>query len=303
MNQPQEKLTTEAEWLEFRKSGIGASEVATILGENRWGSAYELWALKTGAIEGESQNENMYWGHKLEPLVADEYAIRTGNKVIDYGRFATLRHPDMSALFATVDRGIKAEDRPPGALECKVTDSKWHSDWGSDWEETAPLVHQIQVQAQLAVRGWEWGVLAVLRDKRYMHIEIARDDEFIELMLEAVGEFWSEHVETGDPPPVDGTKATRRALKRLHPKDSGVTIALPDSVVPWVETWDDQRTILSQAKKRKEEAEAYIFEAMGESTWATLPKEIGGGRLQWKVQSKKAYSVEESESRVLRRIK
>lgn len=31
------------EWLEHRKSGIGSSEVATILGLNPWETPYQLW--------------------------------------------------------------------------------------------------------------------------------------------------------------------------------------------------------------------------------------------------------------------
>ena len=32
------------EWLEHRKSGIGSSEVATILGLNPWETPYQLWS-------------------------------------------------------------------------------------------------------------------------------------------------------------------------------------------------------------------------------------------------------------------
>lgn len=37
-----------AEWLEYRKDGIGSSEVATILGLNPWETPYQLWRRKKG---------------------------------------------------------------------------------------------------------------------------------------------------------------------------------------------------------------------------------------------------------------
>ena len=37
-----------AEWLEYRKDGIGSSEVATILGLNPGETPYQLWRRKKG---------------------------------------------------------------------------------------------------------------------------------------------------------------------------------------------------------------------------------------------------------------
>ncbi|HFC9341278.1 TPA: YqaJ viral recombinase family protein, partial [Enterococcus hirae] len=39
------------EWLEDRKKGIGGSDVATVLGLNKYKSPYQLWLEKTGQIE------------------------------------------------------------------------------------------------------------------------------------------------------------------------------------------------------------------------------------------------------------
>ena len=36
------------EWLEDRKRGIGGSDVATVLGLNKYKSPYQLWLEKTG---------------------------------------------------------------------------------------------------------------------------------------------------------------------------------------------------------------------------------------------------------------
>lgn len=36
------------EWLQVRKSGIGSSEVATIVGLNPWETPYQLWRRKVG---------------------------------------------------------------------------------------------------------------------------------------------------------------------------------------------------------------------------------------------------------------
>ncbi|EOA2606900.1 lambda-exonuclease family protein, partial [Enterococcus hirae] len=70
------------EWLEDRKRGIGGSDVATVLGLNKYKSPYQLWLEKTGQIElKDSESEPAYWGNVLEEVVAKEFQERTGKKV------------------------------------------------------------------------------------------------------------------------------------------------------------------------------------------------------------------------------
>lgn len=45
-----------AEWLEYRKDGIGSSEVATILGLNPWETPYQLWRRKKGLDAPQRRN-------------------------------------------------------------------------------------------------------------------------------------------------------------------------------------------------------------------------------------------------------
>ena len=49
---------------EARRKGIGGSDVATILGLNKWKSPYQLWLEKTGQIDLEhTESEPAYWGN------------------------------------------------------------------------------------------------------------------------------------------------------------------------------------------------------------------------------------------------
>ena len=55
-----------------RKSGIGGSDLACVLGLSPWRSPVDVWLEKTGqnavAVE---ETPAMYWGSQLEELVAD----------------------------------------------------------------------------------------------------------------------------------------------------------------------------------------------------------------------------------------
>ena len=65
---------------EIRSSlGIGASDVAAIMHESPWESAYELWQRKTGRIPKPPQTDAMLRGLELEPKAFAAYVAYTGN--------------------------------------------------------------------------------------------------------------------------------------------------------------------------------------------------------------------------------
>ena len=68
------------EWLEWRHSGIGASETSTIMGDNRFQSPSELLYQKRHKIET-IQNEKMKLGTSLEPDARGLYIKETGKCV------------------------------------------------------------------------------------------------------------------------------------------------------------------------------------------------------------------------------
>ncbi len=84
---------THDEWLLDRRKGIGGSDVATILGLNKWKSPYQLWLEKTSQIDLEhTESEPAYWGNVLEEVVAKEFQERTGKKFADEIKYSSIRY-------------------------------------------------------------------------------------------------------------------------------------------------------------------------------------------------------------------
>ena len=66
------------EWLAFRRTGIGGSDMSAIMDMNPYRDAVAVWMDKTGRTEPDTEgNQYTYWGTKLEALVADEFAKET----------------------------------------------------------------------------------------------------------------------------------------------------------------------------------------------------------------------------------
>jgi putative phage-type endonuclease len=61
------------EWLEWRKKGIGSSDISSVIGVSPYKTAYKLWLEKTGQVEPEdlSLNFNVQRGQTLEPLARE----------------------------------------------------------------------------------------------------------------------------------------------------------------------------------------------------------------------------------------
>ena len=287
------------DWLAHRGEGIGASEAAAVLGISPWLSPFALWGEKVGTMEPLPQSEAMTWGLRLEPLVADHYAAETGRRVEalpPYSVHVSDTHPVMRA---SLDRIVHAEGRPgPGVLELKTSGGR-RSDW--DDPDTIPLHYVVQVQHQLAVTGWTWGSLAVLiGGQTFRWLDIERNDEFITLLTAKVEAFW-DLVQRQEPPPVDGSPSTLKAIAALYPRERADLdpVALP----PEADQWDAQRQAALEAIKaaeaQKAEAEAHLKALIGEAPAGLLP---GGIRYTWATQERKGYVVEPSSVRVLRRV-
>ena len=105
-------ITTEAEWLEFRRTGgIGASEAAAIVGLSPWCDNVELWRRKTGHVSAPdiSNNDAVKYGHDAEPLVRGLFALDYAERYeTEYrGGFDMVFHPEHKFIFATLDGRLR----------------------------------------------------------------------------------------------------------------------------------------------------------------------------------------------------
>lgn len=288
------------QWLKLRESCIGASEVATVCGVG-FGSPYELWARKCGFLPPLDETEAMEWGNRLEPLVAQAYADKFKRTLIDHGRYAFRVAPQWPFLGATLDREIVAiDDDGPGALECKTTGAHRLEEWDGD---EPPLRYQLQVQAQLAVTGFRWGVLACLiGGQRFRAFRIERRDDAIKAIVERCRVFW-QHVATATPPPVDGSEATRRALDKIYarPSDDETAKELPAALADATARYIAASAAIKAAEAEKRQAENEIKDAMGTAVYGVIPGVEG--RWHWGLVEAKGYTVAPKSYRKLQRVK
>jgi putative phage-type endonuclease len=187
------------EWLEIRKSGIGSSEVATIVGLNPWETPYQLWRRKKGLDEPKQENFAMKAGHYLEDAVSRFWADETGREVIKRSAGDwIIRDNERSYLQVSPDRtywtGDVHNDNNKGILECKTTQMDISAD-------ELPKHWFCQVQYQLGVAGYEHGSLAWLtRGREFGYKDIDFVPDFYAWLVDEVDKFWNENIIGGKEP-------------------------------------------------------------------------------------------------------
>jgi putative phage-type endonuclease len=198
-------MNAHEDWLHQRRSGIGGSDVAAILGLSRWKTPLGVYLEKRGELGEQPDNDAMRWGRYLEPAVRQAYADQTGNEVRVPATM--LRHPRHEFMVANLDGFI--EDRTGRVFEAKTARSA--DGWGEPGTDQIPQPYLLQVQHYMEVSALPVADVAVLisgSDFRIYTVEA--DRELAQMLIEAEHEFW-QRVQRGEPPePVTAADAVQR---------------------------------------------------------------------------------------------
>jgi putative phage-type endonuclease len=244
------------EELEERRSFIGASEAAMVLGLSPYGGPLDVYLAKVHPPLPPSELEALpiVMGNALEPAILARYTAVTGRRASKAER---RRHPKYPFIAATPDGIVEGEKR---LVECKYVGGRaaraLREDGSPLWsDEVFPDHYFVQVHMQMEVFDYEVNDLSAFVDHEFHIYEVRRDRELAQMWLEQLVDFWVNHVQRRDPPPARDTEEARRFLARRYPTSNGrMLLATPDDV-------DLGRQIVfagSRLKNAEEEHEALV---------------------------------------------
>ncbi len=215
------KNMSREDWLEWRKKGIGGSDVSIICGINKYKSTLELWMEKTGKKEQEEAGESAYWGNIMEPIIREEFSKRSGLKVDTIN--SILRHNDYDFMLANVDGVVTDVDNTKCIFEAK-TASAYKKE---QWENSIPEEYMLQIQHYMSVTGYKKTYIsALIGGNSFVYKCIERDDELIDMIITLEKQFWY-CVINDTPPSIDGSEACTNLMSKLYPTaDPNKTITL-----------------------------------------------------------------------------
>jgi putative phage-type endonuclease len=280
-------------WLEARCSGIGASEIAVILGASEWESLLELYYRKIGeAPEDETsdhEDEWLFWGRALEDKIRAELCRRAGVELVQVGTL--LRSTEHHWALATPD-GLTADGEP---VETK------NISWGYDpeeWAEQIPEKYYLQCQQQMLVTGARRCLFgALLWGSRLIWEWVPRDEHTIGRIVAAGSKFW-RHVERREPPLSDGHPGARKLLGKLAVAENEIELYEPE-IEQHLATYQEADVELAEirkqertTKKRRDAAADAIAQRMGTHRKAFTAT---GWSFRWETVRRAGYTVAPSE--------
>lgn len=177
------------EWHDLRQKHIGASDAPVIMGVSPWKNTYQLWEEKVGQKCEKKSTPWINRGIELEPIARQAYIDHTGIKVTPQVKF----HAGYEWMMASLD-GL-SEDQSI-AVEIKCPGPKDHEQAS---QGKIPEKYYPQLQHQLAVIDANMLHYFSYDHSSFYLIEVNRDQEYIDKMIEEEKKFWDQ-VQTFSPP-------------------------------------------------------------------------------------------------------
>lgn len=249
-----------AEWLEWRKNKIGASDAAAIMGMSPWKTPYQLWLEKVGVIEN-TQNAAMKRGSEMEEqarwVFCDDLSIAVYPSVEVHAKY-----PWMIASLdgRDAERKIIVEIKCPGAKDHALA-----------LKGEIPEKYYAQLQHQMTVCDLNGMWYYSYDGKHGVAVHVDRDEEFIEKMLDAELRFYDCMINFYPPPLCD-----RDSIKK------------EDSV--WEVTAQEWKTVTEQIRALQEREDELrrrlIWEADGKDCYGAgirLNRAVRKGNIDYKI--------------------
>lgn len=187
----------------IRKTSIGGSEIAAMLGLCEYQSPYGLWLSKTGRAEPFMGNADTRRGKAMEPALIQLLAYELepqGFKIIPWDETVT-REIDGYTYFSSPDAGIEHEAYADGGAELKTY---------AGYLPTLEAVEEkkpgwlLQCQHCMNITGRTWWVLCWMDSTWALHYEFIAADPILQAkIIKEIRTWWDSYVVTDTPPPFD----------------------------------------------------------------------------------------------------
>lgn len=202
--------SSDEEWLQLRRQGIGGSDAAAVMGLSKYKSPLQCYRDKVEERDTNADNVHTRKGKTLEPVIREQY-------VIPYmeAKGYNVEHPDVMLinrrchwLRANLDGlAIPKDLNGKTFADNIVIEIKWVSEyaesrWFGDEYCGIPAEYYAQVQHYMCVTGASKAIVCALFDSSWeMHyFEVPYDLKFAVKLLDATKSFYERNLKANVPP-------------------------------------------------------------------------------------------------------
>lgn len=256
-------MNDRTEWLKERRTGLGGSDMAAVLGISPWRTPVEVWMDKTGKTPvRESNSITLRIGQELEDMVARLYTEDTGRPV---QRFNKMIHDD--CFLGNLDRLVVMEGQKVAShmgkirtkigLECKTTSVPV-------WEDV-PAYYLTQVFHYMGlcpmIERFDVACLFLL-GKEFKIYPIERDQEIIDSMREEGMCWWAKYVLGNKMPPPINEADCKLLWARSNPgKTIETNSTISEDISLIADLKQSIKTFETKLKEKEDTVKAYMGDA------------------------------------------
>lgn len=248
------------EWHTFRNQRVTATDAAVIMGLDPWTTPYKRWQQKLGLIPLPVMTPAMQRGLDMEPIAREALSTHIGLPLMD----AVIENPKYPWAMASLD-AIDPDLLVIAEIKCPGPEAH-----GSAIAGIVPEHYFAQCQHQLMVSGASQMIYWSFDGSDGVLLEVPRDHDFIERMIEAELRFYECIVEQKSPP------LTEYDYKR---RDDGLW---QEAMMEWVEADRELDSALEREKRAKERLKELADGQSCEGCGIKLRKIVEQGRVDYK---------------------
>jgi putative phage-type endonuclease len=268
-------------WLETRTNSIGGSEIGSIAGYNKYGSALTVFNDKLGLGKKFEGNIHTLFGNRMEPhireWIQEDFEKATNIKLKTFEYPYMMVDKEIEYFSANID-GIGILDKsytywenrdtgeikfiPEGelfGLEIKTGSEFLKKMWAG---EEIPDSYYLQVQWYMMVTDLKYFLIIYLLGKEVKWKVVPRSEEDIKALRNIGVDFWNNHILTKIPPaPTGNTKETEDINYQQNLKD-GSEVNISQNKLTQYQSVSDE---IKELETKKEQLKQEIFLEMGNS--------------------------------------
>jgi putative phage-type endonuclease len=274
------------EWLSCRRSGVGGSDVAAIMGVSPFATARDVYYDKLNIASTEDGETN--WvakeiGNRLESLVAEIFQKKTGHRIFQMKKM--FRHPLYPFMIADIDYYIGFPGGGFAILEIKTTHYNNRDSWRDGNHEIIPLNYELQGRHYMSVLNLDRVYFCCLYGSGEDDVIIRRLDRDLDYEAELIAleeNFWVNHVKAKVPPPYTENgdmviESVRRHCGGANPNAPEITLTDSAGIARFLELQaikGELDTRVKTVERQMQEIKGRVADAMGSSCFASCA--VGG---------------------------
>jgi putative phage-type endonuclease len=262
----EEGMDAEQQFQEERRSGIGGSDAAAVVGVDPYRSPLDVYYEKVGLAPEREDNIDLRRGHRNEPWAIAEFeaasgfTVTTGLPVFRGAPETNFMMVHLDGLVVENGSGIGVYTRARDAYPLEVKCPKLHNFYavkkgGATDAMVCQLQHGLAVDGPDTPKGW---FVVFHGDVGHISFQMERDDKLIAQMVDRERMFWTEYVQKETPPPASFGMDAAEELEL--PEGLGAEIVRVDH-----EDYRELLGMLREARDIRTEAAAYYGEKDRES--------------------------------------